>query len=82
MLGATHYFGRVRWDSGREHDLEHPVRLDDPAYEDFSLRRQLAKPGEQANTTRFASRAEVVAAFREFLWSEARPTDVAEVGNG
>lgn len=79
---AEHYYGRVKFDN-QEIDLEHEVEIKDPAYEDSSLRCYLAKPGEKMITSRFVSKEEIIEKFREFLWSEAKPTDIIGiVGKG
>jgi hypothetical protein len=75
---AEHFYGRVRFND-QEVDLDHIVDAKDPAYYDSSIWRALAKPGTKEKTIRFKTRDEILQAFRNFLWSEAKPTDSMEI---
>ena len=75
--GAEHYFGSIRVQGSRErHDLTHLVEIVNPVYRDNSLRCMQAKPGDMMETNRFPTRAEVIAAAREWMNENAKPTDI------
>lgn len=74
---AEHYFGSICAEGARErHDLTHTVEILNPVYQDCSLRCMRAKPGEMMETNRFETRAEVIAAAREWMNKNAQPTDI------
>lgn len=74
--GATHYYGRIQ---PGDIDLTHEVGLDDPDYDDNSLKRFRAKPGETEITVRFAKKEQVVEAAAKWMAEHAKREDTMEV---